>query len=62
MNCDSTIQYLKKRQEHINDHIQALSEIHDEIKAFGLQNRFATDTLLLLSTIKFFSYKDESYD
>lgn len=59
MNCDITIQYSKKIQESINDHLQALSKIHDEIKAFGLQKQFNTESLLLLSTIKFFSHKDE---
>jgi len=59
MNCDSTMRYLEKKQECIYNHLQSLAEIHDEIKDFGLQKQFNTETLLLLSTIKFFSHKEK---
>ncbi len=59
MSCDLTTLYIERKEEYIHDHLQALAEIHDEIKDFGLQKQFNTETLLLLSTIKFFSHKDE---
>lgn len=54
---DYTASNLEKIQATIHIHMQLLSEIHDQIKEHKLQNQFDTNTLLLLSTIKFFAHK-----